>query len=213
MKVAPAVAALLLLPFLAALEAQTGSVRGRVRDQSGQPVKGATVAVENEALAARFATTTDKKGRFVVLGLGNGEWIFSVQAPGFEPVFARADVRALQRNPDVEIRLLHAAVPSSLGMTGREIQQRIDAADASAARGDLDAAIAAYGDLLARVPALTTVYLQIGALHERKGDTDAALAAYRRLLEKEPNNPKGRAAVERLGGLDLPPEGGRHERP
>jgi tetratricopeptide (TPR) repeat protein len=195
----------LLAAFLVALsapsaEAQLGSVRGIVKDQSGHPVKGATVAIQSEAFTAKYSATTDKKGRFVVLGLGTGEWIFSVEAPGFETVRARANLRALQKNPDVEIRLTHAAIPSSLGMNGREIQQRIDAAEAATARGDLDGAIAGYSDLASRVPALTSIHLQLGALYERKGDTSAALAEYRRLAELEPENAKARAAIERLAG-------------
>jgi tetratricopeptide (TPR) repeat protein len=195
----------LLAAFLVALsapsaQAQLGSVRGIVKDQSGHPVKGATVAIQSEAFTAKYSATTDKKGRFVVLGLGTGEWIFSVEAPGFETVRARANLRALQKNPDVEIRLTHAAIPSSLGMNGREIQQRIDAAEAAAARGDLDGAIAGYSDLASRVPALTSIHLQLGALYERKGDTSAALAEYRRLAELEPENAKARAAIERLAG-------------
>jgi tetratricopeptide (TPR) repeat protein len=193
----------LLAAFLVALgapsaQAQLGSVRGIVKDQSGHPVKGATVSIASEAFTAKYSATTDKKGRFVVLGLGTGEWIFSVEAPGFETVRARANLRALQKNPDVEIRLTHAAIPSSLGMNGREIQQRIDAAEAAAARGDLDGAIAGYSDLASRVPALTSIHLQLGALYERKGDTSAALAEYRRLAELEPENAKARAAIERL---------------
>jgi tetratricopeptide (TPR) repeat protein len=195
----------LLAAFLVALgapsaQAQLGSVRGIVKDQSGHPVKGATVSIESEAFTAKYSATTDKKGRFVVLGLGTGEWIFSVEAPGFETVRARANLRALQKNPDVEIRLTHAAIPSSLGMNGREIQQRIDAAEAAAARGDLDGAIAGYSDLASRVPALTSIHLQLGGLYERKGDTSAALAEYRRLAELEPENAKARAAIERLAG-------------
>ncbi len=195
----------LLAAFLVALsapsaEAQLGSVRGIVKDQSGHPVKGATVSIASETFTAKYSATTDKKGRFVVLGLGTGEWIFSVEAPGFETVRARANLRALQKNPDVEIRLTHAAIPSSLGMNGREIQQRIDAAEAAAARGDLDGAIAGYSDLASRVPALTSIHLQLGALYERKGDTSAALAEYRRLAELEPENAKAREAIERLAG-------------
>lgn len=199
MKAAAPLLAVLLALAAARAEAQVGSVRGTVKDQSGHPVKGATIAIESQILPTRFATTTDKKGRFVVLGLGTGEWVFSVEAPGFEPVRARASLRALQRNPDVEIRLTHSTVPSSLGMNGREIQQRIDAAEAAVARGDLDGAIAGYTDLLARVPALTSAYLRIGSLQEGKGDTAAALAAYRRLAEIEPENAKAREAIERLG--------------
>ncbi len=194
----PLLAAILALSAAPRADAQVGSVRGTVKDQSGHPVKGATIAIESEALPTRFATTTDKKGRFVVLGLGTGDWIFSVEAPGFETVRARASLRALQRNPNVEIRLTHSSIPSSLGMNGREIQQSIDAAEAAAARGELDTAIAGFTDLLARVPALSMVYLRLGALQERKGDAAAALAAYRRLAELEPENAKAREAIERL---------------
>lgn len=194
----PLAAVILALTAAPRLEAQAGSIRGIVKDHSGHPVKGATIALQGQTLPARFATTTDKKGRFAIIGLGAGEWLFTVEAPGFEPVFARADVRALQRNPEIEIRLLNAAVPSSLGMTGREIQERIDAADAFVSRGELDSAISAYTDLVSRVPALTAVYLQLGRLHERKGDTDAALAAYRRLVDIEPKNTKAREAIARL---------------
>jgi tetratricopeptide (TPR) repeat protein len=194
----PLALAVVLLGGAHVAAAQAGSVRGIVKDHSGHPVKGATVALESQAFPARFVTTTDKKGRFAVLGLGAGEWLFVIQAPGFEPVVARADVRALQRNPDIEIRLLNAAVPSSLGMTGREIQQRIDRAEAAAERGELDGAIAAYTDLVTRVPALTAVYLQLGVLQERKGDTAAALASYRRLADIEPRNVKALASIQRL---------------
>ena len=81
---------------------------------------------------------------------------------------------------------------------GGDIQQRIDRAEALAANGDLDAAIAEWRAVLTRVPALTMVYLRIGELFERKADDDAALAAYRTVLEIDPGNARARAAVERL---------------
>ncbi len=49
---------------------------------------------------------------------------------------------------------------------------------------------------LARVPALTSIHLQLGALYERKPDTERALAAYRQLLVLEPGNARALAAVE-----------------
>jgi Flp pilus assembly protein TadD len=69
-----------------------------------------------------------------------------------------------------------------------------------AAAGDLDGAVAACRELVSRVPALTSVYLQIGRLLERKGDTAAAEAAYERLLKLEPGNESARAALEKVKG-------------
>lgn len=193
-------AALVVLVVCAApARAQTGGILGTVKDESGRGVKGATIAIERAEYPARFLATSDKKGRFTFLGLQAGEWFLSVDVPGFEPAGTRIRVRALQNIRGIEIRLLPAAAPASIGgMTAGEIQQRIDAAEASASGGDLDAAVTAYSDLLARVPALTAIYLRIGALQERKGDVAAALTAYRRLARIDPQNVKARAAVERL---------------
>jgi predicted TPR repeat methyltransferase len=48
------------------------------------------------------------------------------------------------------------------------------------------------------VPALTSIYLRMGAIHERVGDKAAAVAAYKRLLELEPDNVRAQSAVNRL---------------
>jgi predicted TPR repeat methyltransferase len=48
------------------------------------------------------------------------------------------------------------------------------------------------------VPSLTSIYLRLGAIHERGGDKAAALAAYKRLLEVDPENARAREAANRL---------------
>ena len=79
------------------------------------------------------------------------------------------------------------------------MQQRIARAESLASSGDLDGAILAWRESsLNRIPALTSVYLEIGALYERKPDPERALAAYRQLLELEPGNTKALDAIERL---------------
>jgi predicted TPR repeat methyltransferase len=52
--------------------------------------------------------------------------------------------------------------------------------------------------VLTRVPALTTVHLQLGALLEKRGDTPAAIAEYQAMLKADPANAKARAALDRL---------------
>jgi tetratricopeptide (TPR) repeat protein len=93
------------------------------------------------------------------------------------------------------------AGPANVGILAGhavEIQSRITRAESLAAEGHLDEAIVEWREVLARVPALISVHLALGELHERKGDADSALAAYRALLERDPENTKARAAVERL---------------
>ena len=74
--------------------AQTGRVGGTVKDESGQPVKGATVTAQNpNASPSSFTATTDDKGRFSVIGLRGGMWTFSAQAPGFAPESGKLNVQ------------------------------------------------------------------------------------------------------------------------
>lgn len=196
---------LLLLMIAADARAQIGRVAGVVTDDTGRPLKGATITAENREFSpSTFTSSSDAKGRFAILGLRRGLWIFTIQAPGFERAFTRVDVVTTRPNPPLTVQLVKGfpvSPPGPLaGVDTREIQRRIDAAESLAASGDHDGAIGAYHELLARVPALTSIYLQIGALHERRNDTAAALAAYRRLAELEPSNASAKAAIERLGG-------------
>jgi tetratricopeptide (TPR) repeat protein len=194
-----AAAALFVLSMAAPAFAQFALVTGVVRDQAGRPIRGASITAENHDLQLTMRGTTDGKGRFAVLGLRPGEWEFTVQAPGYEPLRVASRVRALQRNDLREVYLTRTFVTSSLGdLNAQEIQQRLDAAEHLQVTGDIDGAIDAYRQLLTRVPALTAIYLQLGALYERKQDTTAALAAYRQLAELEPENAKARAAIERI---------------
>ena len=77
----------------------------------------------------------------------------------------------------------------------------IDAAEASAASGDLAAPIGTYRDLLSKIPALTTGYLRVGALLEEKGDAAGALETYRQLARLEPDNARAAAAIARLARI------------
>jgi tetratricopeptide (TPR) repeat protein len=204
---APAIArTAVLLSVLcpAAIEAQVIRVAGTIEDEGGRPVRGAIVTAENPDQApARMTSTSDDKGRFGFIGIRRGLWSFSVEAPGFEPVRFRRTVAAGARQEPVRVTLARTAAPVALPLDGTnatDVLQRIDRAESLASSGDLDGAIAAWREVLGKVPALTSVHLQIGALYERKPDPERALAAYRQLLALEPGNAKALAAVERLGG-------------
>jgi hypothetical protein len=56
---------------------------GTVRDLANKPIKGATVkAVNPDAAPSEFASATDDKGRWAMIGLRSGTWRFIVEAPG-----------------------------------------------------------------------------------------------------------------------------------
>jgi hypothetical protein len=192
-----------VLLFAASAFAQ-GRVIGSVRNQDGQPLKGATITGDNPAAAPSTRTaTSDAKGRFSFLALGKGEWTFTVDVPGYESTTTKLVVRILGTNPalDVVMRAIPQLPPSGPLATVdvAALQQRLDEAAAKENAGKLDEAIAIYREIAARLPPLTMVHLQLGALYERKQDVAAATAEYQLLLKSEPSNAKARAALERLG--------------
>ena len=66
-------AALLVAALAGSAAAQTGRVGGVVKDEAGNPIKGATVTAENpSASPSSFTATTDDKGRFSIIGLKSG---------------------------------------------------------------------------------------------------------------------------------------------
>src|SRR5258708_22622055 len=76
-------AALLVAGLASQATAQVGRVGGIVKDEGGQPLKGATITADNQNIGQSFTATTDDKGRFSIIGLRAGQWRFFAQAPGF----------------------------------------------------------------------------------------------------------------------------------
>ena len=102
--------------------AQTGRVVGIVKDETGQPIKGATLSLENpEASPSNFTATSDDRGRFAVIGLKAGEWSIVAQAPGFQAEVARLQVRATTPSaPALTMKRAPQAPASALGSVGAQ---------------------------------------------------------------------------------------------
>jgi len=178
--------------------AQGSRVVGIVKDETGQPIKGATLSLENpEAIPRNFTATSDDRGRFAVLGLKAGEWSIVAQAPGFVPDATRVQVRVT--TPVAPVLTLHRAPappPSILGNVGaKDLQKELSTADQQFDAQQWDQAIGTYKNILARAPALAVLNLQIGAAYRNKKDFDNAIAAYNELLKIDPASDKARIGL------------------
>jgi tetratricopeptide (TPR) repeat protein len=195
---------LCVLVLATASASAQGRVTGVVKDTEGRPLKGATIVAENPNYSATAITTvtSDAKGRYSFLGLRGGVWTFTANAPGFQPSRRRATTRTTGNNPavDFELEVLKDGTPSGplANVDARAIQQQLATAADLERTGRLDEAIASYREILARVPALTSVHVQLGMLFEGKGDTTAAVAEYQAAIKADPANAKARAALDRL---------------
>jgi Flp pilus assembly protein TadD len=194
--------------------AQAGRVGGVVKDETGQPLKGATVMAENpEASPNSFTATTDDKGRFSIIGLRAGSWTFTAQSPGFVPETGRLRVQTIgPPNPPLTFTLKKGApAPGGVlgGMAAKDLQAELRAADEFYNAEQWDQAVAAYKALLAKAPALSVINLQIGQAYRNKAADlkrqdpkadvratyDQAMAAYTDLLKIDANSDKAKIGV------------------
>lgn len=200
----PVVAALLAPSFAAVAGAQTGVITGAVRDVEGEPIAGAEVVGENTEWQRRVEATTNDAGRFSFIGLQRGRWLFVVRQRGYEPAQGFANVRGSgtgRVNFVMETDPLHPPAPSTgvlANLRGVELEEALDGADALYDGGDYDAAIDAYEAVLASVPGLTALHVQIGHAYREKNDLDRALAAYRAVPAGDPASAEARGAIEAL---------------
>jgi Flp pilus assembly protein TadD len=191
--------ALFLVTTAGAAIAQTGRVGGTVKDDQGQPLKGATITAENpNASPSSFTATTDDKGRFSIIGLRSGTWTFTAQAPGYGPESGKLNVQTIGApNPPLTFTLKKGGAPAGglAAGAGKEIQAELVAAEADYNAGKYDDAIAKYRAILTKAPSLSIINLQIAAAYRNKKEYDNAIAAYNDLLKADPNNDKAKIGI------------------
>jgi tetratricopeptide (TPR) repeat protein len=191
--------ALAVLVVCGTAAAQTGRVGGQVKDEGGQPVKGATVTAENpNASPSSFTATTDDKGRFSIIGLRTGPWTFTAQAPGFAPESGKLNVQTIgSPNPPLSFTLRKGSGggPASAlgGVAAKDLQAELAAADALYNAQKWDESIAAYRAIMTKAPSLSVINLQVASAYRNKKDYDSALAAYNELLKTDQTTTRRRS--------------------
>jgi tetratricopeptide (TPR) repeat protein len=186
--------------------AQTGRVQGVVRDVNGRPIKGATVrALHADASPRELTSTTDDKGRFVMLGLRIATtWHFVAEAPGYFGSEGDAPVRSTFGAPlDFTLRRDPGPIPGALA---KDIQEQLTAANALRDDGRYDQAIAAYQSIQVKNPKLTSLNLVLASTYRQKAGREAdpatraallqkALSAYEDLLKEDDANERARTEL------------------
>lgn len=182
----------------------SGRVTGVVRDEDGEPIKGATIAARHENSGTNYTAHTDNKGRFNIIGLRFGEWIFIGSSPGYSAAGAKMQVRMNSNlNPPIQFSLRRTG-PGAGGalekLTAKSIQEQLAAAEALFNEKKWDDAIAAYRKIMTAAAPLAFINLQIAEAYIGKNDVMRAEAAYEDLLKYDPTNER---AVVGLAELKL----------
>lgn len=200
--------AVLVLALAGSAAAQgQGRVSGQVVDENGNPLAGVRITARNPAAnPPEFVTETERDGRWAILGLVSGQWMFLAEctgacgdtngsARGYSP--SQGPSRITQtRNPPVDFELLRIRHPLAqmlgddavAGIDLDAIDAQTTAADNAFNSGNYQDSIGGYEAVLAQLPALTNLHFNIGNAYSQMQDHDAAVAAFDRALAADPQN-------------------------
>lgn len=166
--------------------AQTGSARGRVFDDKGQPVVDAKVLIEYQGgITRKFETKTNKKGEFMQVGMQPGPYRFTVTKEGFAPAVSDVRVPLGDATEIAPFKLAPAAVAAGDNSALKE--KFIEAVRLQSA-GKLDEAATLYKAILETMPDVPEVHQNLGSIYLQKKEYPAAEAAYLKALELRPGN-------------------------
>ena len=178
----------------APVSAQTGSIKGKVVDQQGNPVDGAKITLYNQNTNRTLETKSNKKGEYIQVGLTPAK--YKVTASKGE----------LSQAKDIDIHLDMANLDFALAPGGgggggamskeeaAKAKARVDAMNKAFAEavelsktGKNDEAIAKFNEVIATMPNCPECYANIGTVQTTLKKYDEAEAAYKKAIELKPD--------------------------
>jgi tetratricopeptide (TPR) repeat protein len=175
----------------------SGTARGKVVDDKGQAVEGASIALEFQGgVTRKFTTKSNKKGEFTQVGLHPGIYRITATKDGFQGGYidVRIGLGEATYVPDLKLVSAEAARTAAAGgadveKANAELRQMVKDAQALAAAKKYDEAIAAFQAVLAKnVAAPEELHFRIGQLQAEKKDWPAAEASFLKALEIKPGH-------------------------
>jgi tetratricopeptide (TPR) repeat protein len=176
--------------------AQTGGLRGKITDQSGQPVQDAVVRLEAKAMTRKLEVKTNKKGEYIQIGLYPGEYKVTVSKGDLS---TSVDSMVSLGDPTIlDIKLAPAAPSKAQADQNAKVTALFDEGVAAAKASKWDDAIAKFTEASGMVPNCYVCFFNIGAAYYSKEDQVKAEENYKKSVEIKPDYADGWNALASL---------------
>ncbi len=177
--------------------AQTGTARGKVVDDKGQPVAEASILLDFQGgVTRKLDTKTNKKGEFTQVGVYPGVYRITASKDGYQSAFIEYKIALGEATylPDIKLTPKGAAGAAARDELGAAFKKAAELTTA----GNWDAAEAAFKEILAKTPSIPEVHYNLGYLATQKKDWAGAEAAYLNAIELRPNYGEAYVALARV---------------
>lgn len=182
-----------------------GRLQGQIKDEEGKPVEGATIVlrkgtgqVDPKADGPK-SVTTDKNGKWSMLGLAGGAWGVLIQKEGFMESQGQVTVNeyAIAQPINITLKVPPKAVMQEAqkqNTQALEAKSALERGNAMLQAGKYAEARAAYEEGMGkleekdRTALQPAIYLAIADSYSKEGKGDQAIDALKKSLEVDPNN-------------------------
>jgi len=183
--------------------AQTGTARGKIMDDKGQPLADAVVTIEYQGgVTRKYETKTNKKGEYTQVGIYPGVYKITVNKEGFQGGVLDARISLGEPTYLPEMKLVTRSAAQAAAAGGDKAREELTAAFKNATdltqAGKYDEAIAAYNELSAKSPTIPEVQYNLGFIYSQKKDWPNAEAAYKKALALKPSYSEANAGLLRV---------------
>ena len=184
--------------------AQVGGVTGKVVDEAGKPVADADVLISNPQNVGTTKLKTNSKGEYQAIGIPPTDYQIKATKGNLTGRVDRIRV-GLGGPTQIPTITIKAGAPAGLGAAAApsnaspeevekinkqrtEMLAAFNKAQAAAAAGNLDEALAQFTAVATTMPNCDLCYMQIGDIDLKKKDEAGAEAAYKKAAEINPSN-------------------------
>ncbi len=161
----------------------TARINGVITDMAGKPVADAKItALFEKEEQSSFGATSGKDGKWVIIGIGTGNWTITITAKGYTTQTVSYYAHQLQRNPPILVKLDKPKEASGIVQDDASFKI-LDQANEFFKDGKYDTALTMYQEFLDKNPGAYQITLNIGDCYREKGDYDKAVENYTKLVE------------------------------
>lgn len=179
-----------LSPYLLA-QAGRGKARlkGLVLDETGKPIPSAKVVLELlSSEQVKRELKTNRKGEWVILGLGSGNWRITASAEGYVPTKTTIFVSQIEKNPKVVLKLKKIEVAAAEALKEEGTLDILNQATTLYEQRKYDEALSVLNDLLTKNPDVYQIKILMGDCYREKGELDKAIELYTEAVQQSQND-------------------------
>lgn len=166
----------------AILLADTGTIKGKVTDGDGKPLRDVSITLKDEARGQVYAMKTDKKGNYYLMGIAPADYRMKFEKDGFQDLTGVVAIA-----PDKE-NVFDAVLASAVAKPVKPAweQKNLQAHDLYA-QNKYEESLALYLEILAADPNVAFIQFDAGNCYYHLGNYEAAARSFREAVRLKPD--------------------------